>query len=99
MGATELINAVTSCLSLLDRYQPHGASHLDVDDDFIISHTCSCCLGVNDHEGNKYITPERSPPDHVELDYAAPYETSEQAWDRLLNHNDMLVEENQKLQC
>ena len=39
------------------------------------------------------------PHDHVEFDYAAPYETSEQAWDRLLNHNDVLAEENRKLQC
>jgi hypothetical protein len=52
---------------------------------------------VDDHEGNGYITPERSPHDHVKFDYAAPYETSQQARDRLLNHNDMLAEKNQKL--
>jgi hypothetical protein len=52
---------------------------------------------VNDHEGNGYITPECSPRDHVEFDYAAPYETSQQAQDRLLNHHDVLAKENRKL--
>jgi hypothetical protein len=70
---------------------------MDVDDDDIILHTRSCYPSTNDHEANGYITPEHSPHDYFELDYAAPYETSQQAWDRLLNHNDMLADENQKL--
>jgi len=61
MGATELINTAAPRLSLYDHYRPHGVNHTDVDDDDIISHTPSCYLGANDHKGNKYITPERSP--------------------------------------
>ena len=76
-GATELINTVASRLSLYDRYRPHGVNHTDVDDDDIISHLRSCYLGENDYKGNGYITPERSPHDHVNFDYAAPYETSQ----------------------
>jgi hypothetical protein len=68
-----------------------------VNNDYIISHTRNCYLGVNDHKGNRYITPERSPHNHVEFDYAASYETNQQAQDRLLNHNDMLTEENRKI--
>ena len=34
-------------------------------------------FGANDHKGNRYITLERSPHDHVEFDYAAPYKTSQ----------------------
>ena len=79
MGAAELINIVASCLSLCDRYRPHGVNRTDVHDDDIISHTRSCYLGANDHEGNEYITPERSPHDNFKFDYAAPYETSQQA--------------------
>jgi hypothetical protein len=67
---------------------------MDVDDDDIISHSHSCYLGANDYEGNMYITPEHSPHDHVNFDYAAPSETSQQARDRLLNHNDKLADEN-----
>jgi hypothetical protein len=52
---------------------------MDVDDDDIISHSRSCYLGANYYEGNRYITPERSPHDHVDFDYATPYETSQQA--------------------
>jgi hypothetical protein len=37
------------------------------------------------------------PHDHFEFDYAAPYETSQQARDRLFNHNNVLAEENRKL--
>ena len=56
-SVTEPINTAPSCLSLYDHYRPHGINHTDVDDDDIISHTCSCYLGANDHEGNEYITP------------------------------------------
>jgi hypothetical protein len=77
IGAAELINTAASRLSFYDRYQPHGVNHTDVDDDDIISHTRSCYFGANDHEGNGYITPERSPHDHFEFDYAACYETSQ----------------------
>ena len=70
---------------------------MDVDDDDIISHSRSCYLDANDFEGNMYITPERSPHDHFDFDYATPYETSQQAWDCLLNHNDLLADENRKL--
>ena len=79
IGATELINTVASRLSLYDRDRPHVVHDMDVDYDDIISHTRSCYLGVNDHEGNMYITPECSPHDHFEFDYVAPYETSQQA--------------------
>jgi hypothetical protein len=96
MEAAELFNIVASRLSLYDHYWPSGANHMNVDDDDIISHTRSCYLGSNGQEGNGYITPEHS-QDYFEYDYAAPYETSHQAWDRLLNHNDMLVDENWKL--
>jgi hypothetical protein len=61
MGATELINIAASRLSIYNRYRPHGVNHTDVDDDDIILHTHFCYLSVNDHEGNRYITPERSP--------------------------------------
>jgi hypothetical protein len=93
MGATELINAVASRLSLIDYYRPRGASHPDVDDDYIILHTRSCYLGVNNR--GKWVYHTRTfPHDHVEYNYAAPYETSQQAWDHLLNHNDVLAKEN-----
>jgi len=52
MGAAELINTLASCLSLYDHYRPHGFNYTDIDDDDIISHTRSCYLGANDHEGN-----------------------------------------------
>ena len=61
--------------SLYDRYRLLGVNHADVDVDDIISHTHSCYLNANGHEGNTYITPERSPHDYFEFDYAAPYET------------------------
>jgi hypothetical protein len=70
---------------------------MDIDDDDIISHTRSCYLGANDHAGNRYITPECFPHDHFKFDYVAPYKSSQQAKDHLLNHNDVLAEENQKL--
>jgi hypothetical protein len=50
---------------------------MDVDDDDIISHSRSCYLGANYYEGNRYITLERSPHDHVDFDYATPYKTSQ----------------------
>jgi hypothetical protein len=99
IGAADLINTAASRLSLYNRYRPHGVNHTDVDDDDIISHSRNCYLGANDYEGNRYITPEHSPHDHVNFDYAAPSETSQQARDRLLNHNDKLADENQKLRC
>ena len=67
---------------------------MDVGDDDIILHAHSSYLNANDHEGNGYITPEHSPHDHFEFDYVTPYETIQQARDHLLNHNDVLAEEN-----
>jgi hypothetical protein len=93
----ELINTVASRLSLYDRYWPYGDSHSNIDDDEIIFHTRSCCLGTSDYEGNGYLTPECSPHNHVEFNYIAPYKTSQQARDHLLNHNDVLADENGKL--
>lgn len=52
---------------------------------------------MNDYEGNRYLTTEHSPHNHFKFDYAAPYETNQQAQDCLLNHNDVLADENQKL--
>jgi hypothetical protein len=74
----ELLNSLTRRFhaSLYDRYWPRGVNHTDVDNDDIILHTRSCYLSANGHEGNGYITPERSPRDYFEFDYAAPYETS-----------------------
>ena len=89
---------MASRLSLYDRYWPYGDDHLDVDDDDIISHTHSCYLGASDYEGNRYLTPEHSPHNHVEFDFIAPYVTSQHAQDRLLNHNDVLAYENRMLQ-
>ena len=77
MGAAKLINIVASRLSLYDYYRPHGVNYTDVDDHDIISHTRSCYLGANDHEGNRYMTHERSPHDRFEFDCASPYETSQ----------------------
>jgi hypothetical protein len=95
----EPLNSLTRWLhaSLYDRCWPCGVNHTDVDDDDIISHTRSCYLRADGHEGNGYITLELSPHDYFEFDYAAPYETSQQAQDHLLNHNDMLADENWKL--
>ena len=92
-------NSLTRWLhaSLYDRNRPCGVNHTDVDDDDIILHTQSCYLSINGHEGNGYITPERSPHDYFKFDYEAPYKTSQQPWDHLLNHNDVLADENWKL--
>jgi hypothetical protein len=76
-GTAELIGAAASLLSLYNRYRPHGVDCADVDDDDIISHTRSCYLSANGHEGNGYITPERSPRDCFKFDCAAPYETNQ----------------------
>jgi hypothetical protein len=86
-------------VSLYDRHRSQEDDHVNVDDDDIISHSHSCYLGASDYEGNGYLTPERSPHNHFAFDYVAPYETSQQARDRLLNHNDELADKNQKLRC
>lgn len=57
-----------------------------------------CYLSVSDGCGeNGYHAPEHSPHNYFDFDYTMPYETSQEAKDCLLNHNDVLAEENQKL--
>jgi len=53
---------------------------------------CDACC-----EENGWRTQDQSPRDHFYFDYEAPYETSQEIRDRLLNHNDALVEENRQL--
>ena len=89
---------MASHLSLYDRYRSQEDDHTNVDNDAIISHTRSCYLSSSDYEGNGYLTLVCYPHNHFEFDYAAPYETSQHAWDRLLNHNNVLADENRKLQ-
>lgn len=96
--APRLINSAASCLSLYDCDQLNVGSDANGDDDDIISHTWSCYLSTHDYEENGYQTPEHSPHNHFEFDYAAPYETSQQARDHLLNHINVLADKNQKLQ-
>jgi hypothetical protein len=94
--ASRLINSATFCLSLYNFDQLYAGSSTNVDDDDIISHMCNYYLSTNYYEENGYHTPEHSPHNHFEFDYAAPYETSQWARDRLLNDN-VLADENRKL--
>ena len=60
-----------------------------------------CYLGTPEHLNgrgeNGWRTPNQPPHNHFDFDHEVPYETSLEAWDRLLNHNDVLVEENRRL--
>jgi hypothetical protein len=95
--ASKLINSAASRLSLYDCNELYAGSHTNADDDDIILQTRNCYRSTNNYEENGYRTPEHSPHNHFEFDYATPYETSQQAQDHLLNHNDVLADENKKL--
>lgn len=90
-----LLQFLDSCDLLLENIDSED------DDDDIISHKRGCYLGTLDHLNgcgeNRWRTPDQSPRNHFDFDHEVPYETSQEARDRLLNHNDVLVGENRRL--
>ena len=54
----------------------------DDNDDDIISHTRECYFSTTDGFGeNEYHTPEHSPCNHFDFNYAVPNESSQEAQD------------------
>lgn len=51
----------------------------------------------NGYGENGWRIPSQSPPNHFDFAHEIPYETSQEAQDRLFNHNDVFAEENRRL--
>jgi hypothetical protein len=61
----------------------------------------TCYVGtpdrLNGYGENGWGTTDQSPHNHFYYDHEIPYETSQEARDRLLIHNDVWAEENRQL--
>jgi cytochrome c5 len=78
---TELFQFLDSYDLLLEKPHTH---------DNVMTSSCICGGVTSAHQmatGRTSAIP-RCSPCHSDSDYVAPYETSQEAWDRLLNHND-----------